>query len=194
MKRWPLKVLLVHPEAKFMQEDKFTIAADCSLLVHKEIVKRFGEETVIIGCPMLEDPRRFFDKLKLIIEKCKAKKIDVFTMEVPCCHAIHMMVDKVLQQGIKIRRMVIAVSDACAGCGRCVNSCPTRALKIVDGKAKLIDERLCDGFGSCIAVCPENALYIEEKEAELFDWNILNKIDFEDFLDRLGKHYMPAVL
>jgi len=37
-----LKVLLVHPEAKFMQEDKFTIAADCSLLVHKEIVKRFG--------------------------------------------------------------------------------------------------------------------------------------------------------
>jgi len=84
--------------------------------------------------------------------------------------------------------------DACAGCGRCVNSCPTRALKIVDGKAKLIDERLCDGFGSCIAVCPENALYIEEKEAELFDWNILNKIDFEDFLDRLGKHYMPAVL
>jgi len=110
MTQWPLKVLLVHPEAKFMQEDKFTIAADCSLLVHKEIVERFGEETVIIGCPMLEDPRRFFDKLKLIIEKCKAKKIDVYTMEVPCCHAIHMMVDKALQRDdIEVEKFIVRI-------------------------------------------------------------------------------------
>ena len=110
MTQWPLKILLVHPEAKFLQEDKFTIAADCSLLVNKKIVDKFGKEAVIIGCPMLEDPRRFFEKLKLIIEKSKAKKIDVYTMEVPCCHAIHMMVDKALQKDISVEKFIVRIS------------------------------------------------------------------------------------
>ena len=61
---------------------------------------------------MLEDPRRFFDKLKLIIEKCKAKQIDVFTMEVPCCHAIHLMVDKALsgKEDISIEKFIVRIS------------------------------------------------------------------------------------
>ena len=93
---------------------------------------------------------------------------------------------------LKRKRMIIAIDvEKCIGCGRCVNSCPTQALKLENGKAKLVDERLCDGFGSCIAVCPTNALYIEEREVEEFDWNILNKIDFEEFLNRLRRHYQP---
>ncbi len=91
--------------------------------------------------------------------------------------------------------MIIAIDEnACTGCGRCVNSCPTSALEVVDGKAKLKNERLCDGFGSCIAVCPTNALYIEVREAEPFDWEILNEISFEDFLEKLSKHFKPEPL
>jgi ferredoxin len=99
-----------------------------------------------------------------------------------------------MKMSLKIKRMIIAVSDACAGCGRCVNSCPTGALEIVEDRAELINERLCDGFGSCIAVCPENALYIEEREAEPFDWSILSRIDFEVFIEKLEKHYKPLQL
>ena len=92
----------------------------------------------------------------------------------------------------KTKRMIIAVDvERCIGCGKCVNSCPTNALEIVEGKAHLKDERICDGFGSCIAVCPANALYIEEREAEPFDWSVLNTISFEDFLDKLSKHFRP---
>ncbi|MBO8181601.1 MAG: 4Fe-4S binding protein [Archaeoglobus sp.] len=91
-----------------------------------------------------------------------------------------------------MKRMIIAINeDLCVGCGRCVNSCPTNALELRNEKAALKDERICDGFGSCIAVCPENALYIEEREAEPFDWDILAKIDFEDFIEKLSLHYKP---
>jgi len=94
-----------------------------------------------------------------------------------------------------VKRMIIAINtETCIGCGRCVESCPTNALEMIDGKAVLIDERACDGFGSCIAVCPSHSLYIEEREAEPFDWSILEKIDFDVFIDKLYKHYKPAEL
>ncbi|WP_180546195.1 MULTISPECIES: hypothetical protein [Archaeoglobus] len=32
--------------------------------------------------------------------------------------------------------------------------------------------------------------YIEVRE-ELFDWGLLDKISFEDFLEKLAKHYSP---
>lgn len=88
--------------------------------------------------------------------------------------------------------MIIAIDEEkCIGCGRCVNSCPTGALVLNNEKVKLKDERLCDGYGSCIAVCPSGALYIEVREAEPFDWGLLDKISFEDFLEKLAKHYSP---
>lgn len=92
----------------------------------------------------------------------------------------------------KVKRLIIVIDeDLCVGCGRCINSCPTNALEFRGEKASLRDEKLCDGFGSCIAVCPENALYLEEREVEPFDWDILSRIDFDDFLEKLTLHYKP---
>lgn len=86
----------------------------------------------------------------------------------------------------KVKRLIVSIDeDKCTGCGNCVKACLTGALKIVDGKAKLIDERLCDGFGSCIAACPYNAIRLEYREAEEFDWSILNEISFEDLVKKL---------
>jgi hypothetical protein len=117
MRQWPLKILLVHPEAEFMQDRKITIAADCAVVVDKEIVERFGEEPLLIGCPMLEDPRRVFEKLKFIMRESNAEEIDVYTMEVPCCHAIHLMVDRANderesmgKEKIKLNRYIVRVS------------------------------------------------------------------------------------
>ena len=111
--KWPVKILLVHPKAEFLQEDKFTIAADCSLLIRKDIAERFDDEAVIIGCPMLEDPRRVFEKIKMIVKETSAKKVDVFTMEVPCCHAIHMMVRKAVEESgksLEVSNYIVRIS------------------------------------------------------------------------------------
>ena len=84
------------------------------------------------------------------------------------------------------KRLIITVDrEKCIGCGKCVKACLTGALKLVDGKAKLVDERLCDGYGSCIAVCPSNAIRLEYREAEDFDWSILAEISFEALMEKL---------
>jgi len=48
--------------------------------------------------------------------------------------------------------------SSCTACGKCVEDCPTQAIKI-NGKAK-IDPKLCIGCAKCISVCPERAVNI----------------------------------
>lgn len=97
--QWPVKILLVHPQAPFLQNKKLTIAADCAVLSNKNFTEKFRKgETVIIGCPLLEDPDRIVSKLELVVKETNANEVEVYTMEVPCCHAIHMMVKKAINE------------------------------------------------------------------------------------------------
>jgi len=66
-----------------------------------------------------------------------------------------------------MKKQIITIDeDKCTGCGACVNNCAQSALKIVDGKARLVGESLCDGMGMCIGSCPQGAITFEEKAEE----------------------------
>ena len=65
-----------------------------------------------------------------------------------------------------LRKIVKIDEDKCDGCGNCVIACAEGALRIIDGKARLISEKYCDGLGACLGECPRGAIIIEEREGE----------------------------
>ncbi len=71
---------------------------------------------------------------------------------------------------MKVKRKIIEIDEElCDGCGQCVIACAEGAIKIIDGKARLVSEKYCDGLGACIGECPQGAIKIVEREAEEFD-------------------------
>ena len=68
-----------------------------------------------------------------------------------------------------IRKIIEIDEEKCDGCGLCAEACAEGAIRIVDGKARLVSESYCDGLGACIGECPRDAITIVEREAEAFD-------------------------
>jgi ferredoxin len=69
----------------------------------------------------------------------------------------------------KLMRKIVTIDEAkCTGCGSCALKCAEGALKIIEGKARLISDTYCDGLGACLGECPQGAITIEERPADEF--------------------------
>lgn len=61
--------------------------------------------------------------------------------------------------------------DICIGCAHCMNVCPTGALRVVNGKARLLAER-CVDCGECYRACPVSAITVEQDDfRRVFDFS-----------------------
>lgn len=64
--------------------------------------------------------------------------------------------------------------ELCKGCTNCLKQCPTQAIRIQKGKAKILKER-CIDCGECIRVCPyhaKKALTEKLETLEKYKYNI----------------------
>ena len=68
-----------------------------------------------------------------------------------------------------IRQIIEIDEGKCDGCGLCETGCPEGALRVLEGKARLVGESLCDGLGACIGNCPRGAIRVTSREAEPYD-------------------------
>lgn len=55
-----------------------------------------------------------------------------------------------------IKHTVNLDPDKCKGCISCMRRCPTEAIRVRNGKAKVFYER-CVGCGECVRICPHQA-------------------------------------
>ncbi|HPI97808.1 MAG TPA: [Fe-Fe] hydrogenase large subunit C-terminal domain-containing protein [Synergistales bacterium] len=62
--------------------------------------------------------------------------------------------------GIKVQEV------NCAGCANCIKSCPTEAMRVIDGCVSIINE-LCIDCGECMRNCPHKAIMMDEDEWDL---------------------------
>ncbi len=75
-----------------------------------------------------------------------------------------------------MKGMKIQVDSAkCDGCKRCIEECPFKFRKEVDGKSS-VDPTQCTGCGRCVAVCPNGAISFDIEDPNFIE-NYIAKVE-----------------
>lgn len=88
----------------------------------------------------------------------------------------------------------IVSEERCIGCAKCLATCPSSAICLVDGKS-VIDKESCIGCFECMSICPEHAIdvdweteipqFIERLVEYAFGTSIGKKVGYFNFLTNI---------
>jgi len=112
LRHWPIQLKLVAPSAPFLKDADLLLAADCAPFAMADFHPKFLRgRSVIIGCPKLDDPAFYVEKLAEIFKRSGIKSVTVLHMEVPCCFGLKRIAEAALEaSGNKIPMRDVTVS------------------------------------------------------------------------------------
>lgn len=95
LSHWPIQLNLVPANAPYLKNADILIAADCVPFAyagfHEDLLKG---KILLIGCPKLDDPNFYIEKLSQIFKEADIKSITVAHMDVPCCFGLNHIIVK----------------------------------------------------------------------------------------------------
>jgi UDP-glucose 4-epimerase len=100
-----------------------------------------------------------------------------------CCHCCCMMGyyrhagAQMDQMMVPIEGAVVEVTDACKGCGTCIETCIFKAITIENGRA--VHSDACRVCGRCVRYCPNNAVTL--------------RLTQKDYLEKVKKRILEYV-
>ncbi len=87
---------------------------------------------------------------------------------------------------------VILDEDKCIGCTNCIKRCPTEAIRVKNGKARIIKER-CIDCGECIRLCPQHAKNsITDPLEKIYDYKYKVALPAPTLLGQYDEKYEPS--
>jgi NAD-dependent dihydropyrimidine dehydrogenase PreA subunit len=99
---WPVQIRLIPANAPFLQNANLLIAADCTAVAVRNFQGNYMEgKTVMMGCPKFDDAESYVQRFAEIISTCNLKSLTILIMEVPCCSAMNVIVQKAIEKAGK---------------------------------------------------------------------------------------------
>ncbi len=81
------------------------------------------------------------------------------------------------------------LEDVCYGCTHCIQVCPTEALRVTDGKARLFADR-CIDCGKCMQACPVDAIIIKHDDFnDIFNYKARVALVSSVLIGQFPRHY-----
>lgn len=95
LSHWPIQIILVPPQAPFLQGADLLVAADCTPFAYGNFHRDLLEGKVLLfGCPKLDDVESYVQKFADIFAVADIRSVTVVVMEVPCCQGLPLVVKK----------------------------------------------------------------------------------------------------
>ncbi|MFC1709026.1 ATP-binding protein [Candidatus Omnitrophota bacterium] len=89
LRQWPVQIMLVPPQAPYLNNADILIAADCVPFAyanfHNDLLKN---KVLLVGCPKLDDVEFYKERLTAVFKNNNIKTITYAHMEVPCCFGL----------------------------------------------------------------------------------------------------------
>lgn len=112
LSHWPVQLKLVSPDAPYFKNAHLLLAADCVPFALADFHSRLlVGKSLVIGCPKLDDPQLYAEKLAAIIKAGSLTGLTVVHMEVPCCFGLI----RIATEAVALSGVDITIEDITVG-------------------------------------------------------------------------------